>query len=195
MCWEVWRLPCQVPWWRVHLPYSTTGRGASKKDARISMDKYGYDVGRMAMAAIGAPLRRVSQIAPTMRLLAEMMIMSLVWNPIYISQPALLFRWQHRHQHDCCIPLRRLQTTAKMTTSVRTTAKMIPSLLLSLLLLLLLLLLLDLRRFYNNTSIASCRYMHGCYSCNCHCSYCCHFGYCHYCLLVLLWLQLLCCCW
>jgi len=30
----------------------------------------------MAMAAIGAPLRRVSQIAPTMRLLAEMMIMS-----------------------------------------------------------------------------------------------------------------------
>jgi len=42
------------------------------------MDKYGYDVGRMAMAAIGAPLRRVSQIAPTMRLLAEMMIMSLV---------------------------------------------------------------------------------------------------------------------
>ena len=118
MCWEVWRLPCQVSWWRVHLPYSTTGRGASKKDARISMDKYGYDVGRMAMAAIGAPLRRVSQIAPTMRLLAEMMIMSLVWNPIYISQPALLFRWQHRHQHDCCIPLRRLQTTAKMTTSV-----------------------------------------------------------------------------
>ena len=42
MRWEVWRLPCQVSWWRVHLPYSTPGRGAPKKDAWTSMDKYGY---------------------------------------------------------------------------------------------------------------------------------------------------------
>ena len=49
----------------------------AQKDAWIDTDIHDV-VGRTAMAAIGAPLRHVSQIVPTMRWLAEMMIMSLV---------------------------------------------------------------------------------------------------------------------